>query len=768
MMEGLPGNEWRRRVAEHIREAYIASLSPDVIFVTSVFEGFVDDAITSISEFTSGYKTITTSYDLIPLVYQNNYLTNKKYKEFYSRKLEYLNKSEMQFSISDHTSKEINKVINIPFEKISKISPACDAIFRPIEISNKNKEQLFERLGIKKHFILYTGGADWRKNLHRLIRAFAQLPSRLRESHQLVIAGKVLEDSMEKLRETAHSVHVNDEQLLFTSYISDHELVQLYNLCAVYVFPSVHEGFGLPLLEAMSCGAPVIGANTTSVPEVIGYENALFDPFDEMAMSQKIAQVLEDTRFRAELISNGFKQAAKFTWDRSAIDALAAFDKLHSGGFTAEKPDPQSNLLPRLIGKIASLVPSDISETEIVKLSEYLSKIPPHGKMKQLFVDISELSQRDAKTGVQRVTRSILKELMDHPPENYIVRPVYGTIESKGYLYANKYINTLFGTKYEDADERIEYFPGDIFLGLDLQHHTTRVQSNYLSLLRSEGVSIYFVVYDLLPIHFPECWPPQHSVQQVHHEWLTVIHQFDGVICISRAVADEVRAWQAMYKVHHERSFPVEWFHLGADVDNSLPTQGLNADSEKVLQHLKDRTTFLMVGTLEPRKCHLQVIQAMELLWKSGASVNLVIIGKKGWMAEEVESHLLRHPERDVRLFWLEGISDEYLERIYAVSTCLIAASKGEGFGLPLIEAARHHMQIIARDIPVFREVAGGHAYYYAGESPEALAESLTTWLGLYESGTAPASEGIPWQTWEQSARQLWEVIRRMHNRLKQ
>ncbi|MBF0235581.1 MAG: glycosyltransferase, partial [Desulfamplus sp.] len=107
------------------------------------------------------------------------------------------------------------------------------------------------------------------------------------------------------------------------------------------------------------------------------------------------------------------------------------------------------------------------------------------------------------------------------------------------------------------------------------------------------------------------------------------------------------------------------------------------------------------------------------------------------------------------RLFWLEGISDEYLKKIYVTSTCLIAASYGEGFGLPLIEAAQHKLPIIARNIPVFREVAGDHAYYFSANSPFELAKAIKDWLLLNTMKKHPVSEDMQYLTWKQSAEKL-------------
>ena len=118
-----------------------------------------------------------------------------------------------------------------------------------------------------------------------------------------------------------------------------------------------------------------------------------------------------------------------------------------------------------------------------------------------------------------------------------------------------------------------------------------------------------------------------------------------------------------------------------------------------------------------------------------------------------------QHQELGKRLFWLFGISDEYLEKIYQSSTCLIAASENEGFGLPLIEAAQHKLPIIARDIPVFREVSGEYAYYFSGNVPENLASTILKWQSLYKQRAHPRSDAMPWLTWAQSAEQLKEAL---------
>ena len=208
-----------------------------------------------------------------------------------------------------------------------------------------------------------------------------------------------------------------------------------------------------------------------------------------------------------------------------------------------------------------------------------------------------------------------------------------------------------------------------------------------------------------------------------------------------------------------QRPFKIYWFHIGADIENSAPTKGLPANAQIMLDRLRGHESFLMVGTLEPRKGHAKVLESFETLWESGLNVNLAIVGRHGWMMEGFVEGLRSHPEFNKRLFWFENISDEYLEKIYAASGCLIAASEGEGFGLPLIEAARHKLPIIARDIPVFREVAGEHAFYYACDRSEALAAAIKEWLALHSKGMHPKSEDMPWITWAQSVERLREIL---------
>ena len=364
----------------------------------------------------------------------------------------------------------------------------------------------------------------------------------------------------------------------------------------------------------------------------------------------------------------------------------------------------------------------------------------------------------DAKSGIQRVTRAILSELLNNPPQGFRVEPVYATGSSAGYFYAREFSRRFLGREETAvADELIQAQAGDVFLGLDLQPVVVPAQETYLLKLRNRGVKVYFMVYDLLPVTMPQTFTP--FLSDAFSAWLKTIVKFDGALCISRATLTELEHWIAAAGFRPHRPYKLGWLHLGADVEHSIPTTGIPADAGHVLDTMRALPSFLMVGTIEPRKGQAQILNAFEQLWAEGLPVGLIIIGKPGWKMEPFIARLERHPQLNDRLYWLKGISDEYLEKIYDAATCLIAASEGEGFGLPLIEAAQHKLPIIARDIPVFREVAGPYAYYFNAQDPSGVAAAIKQWLAIYREKRQPDSAVMPWLTWKQCADRLKAII---------
>lgn len=333
------GNDWRRQAAELVREAFLASLKPDMVHVSSLFEGLIDDAVTTVGVLSARVPTAVTLYDLIPYVHRQVYLENKAVESWYLGKLESLRRADLWLAISESSRQEGVACLGLADERSINISTDADPHFRPLEFSVAAEQSLRQRYGLPRPLVMYTGGIDHRKNIEGLIRAFAQLPPALRRAHQLAIVCSIQDQDRRTLAELAARLGLDQDELVCTGFIPEDDLVALYNLCRLFVFPSWHEGFGLPALEAMRCGAPVIAAATSSLPEVIGWSEALFDPHDDQAMAMAMTRGLDDETFRAELVRRGREQAGKFSWDESARRAIAAMAAFHA----ARPADPGLN-----------------------------------------------------------------------------------------------------------------------------------------------------------------------------------------------------------------------------------------------------------------------------------------------------------------------------------------------------------------------------------------------------------------------------------------
>jgi glycosyltransferase involved in cell wall biosynthesis len=750
----------RRKMGEILREAFLNSLQGDITFSTNLQEGFFDSACTSVKILPTSSLICSSLHDITPLIYPNEYLGGRVLRAWYEEKINFVKKSDIVLTDSQSSRCEISKHLGIPLEKIYLVYPSVNhGIFRPKLIGIDNKKNLLARWDISCPFVMYAGGHDMHKNLDMLYSAFSKLPKDILHSYQLVMVGEGLKQDADLQRNRLKMMGISDK-VVFTGHVDDNELVMLYNLCELFVFPSLHEGFGLPPLEAMACGAAVIASNTSSLPEVVGFQDALFDPYDDVDMAKKMEHVLTDSKFRACLKEHGIRQAGKFSWENSAESLLALFDEIIKKNGAVQSLLTTCDPIQDIIHNVASLSPGlSIDDKDLIALSLSIAETFCTGGYRppRLIVDVSSVIQIDHLTGIQRVVRAICNELIKNALR-IDVELVYTSPGDHEFYRANALIDKISGGVQRCvSDEWIEFCPGDILLFLDFHPAVAISHRKKTQFLRNKGILVYHVVYDILPVLMPDVfWPELHSE---FYEWLLSVSYSDGAICISRAVADELLGWLKTNGGKRLRSFKIGFIHLGADVENSVPTRGLPEDTSQVLAQLAARPSFLMVGTIEPRKGQTQALAGFENLWAQGVDANLVMVGKQGWMVETLAENLRHHRERGKRLFWLEGISDEYLGKVYAASTCLLAASEGEGFGLPLIEGAQHKLPILARDIPVFREVAGDHAFYFNGKRPEDLAKAVMKWLALYQSSQHPKSDGMPWLTWKESTCQLLDVI---------
>ncbi|MEX3894772.1 glycosyltransferase [Paraburkholderia sp. BR10954] len=339
----------RRLAAERIRNHVIRQLQPDCVHVTSLFEGLDDDSVCSVEPVTGSAQTVAiTLYDLIPYLHAPVYLADPNVRRWYHRRLQFAKNAHLQLAISESSRQEALTVLGSAPDRVVNISSAIDDHFRPLELTPEQRAALQQRYGIRGEFVLYTGGIDYRKNIEGLIQAYAMLPAVTRAALQLVIVCRVQPLERQRLQAAVRRYGLADHELVLTGFVPEDELVQLYNLARLFVFPSLHEGFGLPVLEAMACGTPAIGSSRSSIPEVLGREDALFDPARPADIAKAMARALQDEAFLQSLREHGLARSKQFSWQTSAKRALAALEASVPAARVHAVPVPAPLRRPRL------------------------------------------------------------------------------------------------------------------------------------------------------------------------------------------------------------------------------------------------------------------------------------------------------------------------------------------------------------------------------------------------------------------------------------
>ena len=255
-------------------------------------------------------KAIAVVYDMTYLRYPET--MNESNLRRIHRDIAYsVARSDRIVTISQFSKREIHELLQVPSEKIEVIYSAPS-----VTAETADFQMVQQRLGIRRPYLLYVGTIEPRKNLIRLIQAFNRLKKEAGIPHQLVLAGGGGWKT-EEIHRAAETTPFADE-IRFTGYLSSGEKNTLYQNADAMVFPSLYEGFGMPPLEAMLFGCPVICADAASLPEIAGTAAELVDPLDVQGIAQGIWRVLSDSGRRAALVEQGRQQAVRFSWDRSA------------------------------------------------------------------------------------------------------------------------------------------------------------------------------------------------------------------------------------------------------------------------------------------------------------------------------------------------------------------------------------------------------------------------------------------------------------------
>ena len=278
----------------------------------------------SVVPFACPVPSVVTVHDLAFIRFSQTFRAyNRAYLDFATRLS--VRRASKVLVVSEHTKREVVGLLGVPAERVVVTPNAVRAHFRPADPQRlaafRTKRELPER------FVLYVGTLEPRKNLTTLLEAYATVVQR--HNVPLIVGGGkgwLYDAVFQRLEELGLR-----EQVRFVGYIEEEELPLWYAAATVFVFPSIYEGFGMPPLEAMACGTPVITSNSSSLPEVVGDAGLMAPPHDSAAFAEAIDRVLSDEDLREELRERGFAQARRFTWRATAERTLAAYEDVVAG-----------------------------------------------------------------------------------------------------------------------------------------------------------------------------------------------------------------------------------------------------------------------------------------------------------------------------------------------------------------------------------------------------------------------------------------------------
>jgi glycosyltransferase involved in cell wall biosynthesis len=230
-------------------------------------------------------------------------------------------------TISEYSKRDIIRCLGYPEDKIDVIYPGVD--------NNKyylnQNVNILEKYGLRKNgkYVLYVGSEQPRKNVDVLIKAFYQLKKRFNDVKLIKVGRSQLTRERSNIKKIVREMSLQSDVVML-DYVVENDMPKIYNIADVLVFPSLYEGFGLPVLEAMACGTPVITSNTTSIPEVVGDAGIMLDPNDIKGFENAMYEVLTNNEIRQEMREKGLKRTKMFTWERCAKETLTIYEKINN------------------------------------------------------------------------------------------------------------------------------------------------------------------------------------------------------------------------------------------------------------------------------------------------------------------------------------------------------------------------------------------------------------------------------------------------------
>ena len=665
------GDSSKAWYAVQARSYALSLINCDIVLITSFFEGFLDNCIT---EFDTSYKLPPIAlilYDLIPLIYKDLYLdTNIDFKSYYLKSIQKLSDIDGLLVISKSVLHEANQYLNFNSDYLFNISSGCD-----IELFNLNVPELsFDyRDKIKSSkYILYSGAGDPRKNLHRLIEAYSNLHSSILSQYKLVLVGKLIPEEIAQINTLIDQFNLPTDSLVLLGYVSDKVLASLYRSCSLFVFPSLHEGFGLPVLEAMNCGAPVIASNTSSIPEIIDLPSCLFDPQDIKQMTSLITKALIDINFNKELRRNSLLRKDCFSWNQSskiAFQSLSKIANIKKDFDTSDVVINRSSKYDFFINKISNnLMINSKMSTDDVFLQEFCSSISLISKqinsLPKKKIDISTLNWIVEGPFDSTYSLAILNKNYALALKELGLKILVSSMEGDGlfqashdFLIANPEISEIYDPqKVENLRSHLSVNTRNMF------PPTVNNMSSVLNV---------FHAYGWEETSFPSDWIENFNY---YLDGITVMSSFVKKILIDNGC-----------------NLPISVCSLGIDHLNSIePDSNFTVNANKF--------KFLHISSCFPRKGIDVLLESYGEAFSSTDDVSLIIktfANPHNQLDLLLEKHKESNPTFPHVVVINQDLSQSSLKSLYKLSNVLVAPSFGEGFALPVAEAMSLGLPVI-------------------------------------------------------------------------
>jgi glycosyltransferase involved in cell wall biosynthesis len=265
---------------------------------------------------------VTTVHDLIPFVFADRYLVHPSVRRWFGARLQLVRCADHVIVPSEATKRDVVERANVDPARMTVTGEGVSSLFRPAADRAQALDELQARRGIEPGFVLFTGSGDPHKNLARLLEAYAALPTPVREDHRLVVVGRITREHKSAITKQVDALGLIQSVELSGS-VSDEELILLYQTTDLFVFPSLYEGYGLPVAEARACGAPVVASAASAIPEVLADDIGLFDPSDTASIAGAIEAGLTDQGFRERLLSVELDH--RCSWQTAAARTVGAY-----------------------------------------------------------------------------------------------------------------------------------------------------------------------------------------------------------------------------------------------------------------------------------------------------------------------------------------------------------------------------------------------------------------------------------------------------------